>query len=174
MSVAKPLESAVFWALIDTAGPPALDRGPRAGVQAASVLVKAVSPALAALSPTGRAAALGLAHLWHDDLDAAHGQCQAHEDDADCNYVHALLHRREGDFANAKYWFREVGSHPVQVAVAAAASARGLGQLLIDGNWDPAAGVDACARALRGGDPAPLIVLQAAEFRALAAHLFSP
>ena len=171
MSAAKSAKSAVFWALIDTAGPPALDRGPRAGVQLAGVLAKAVSPALATLPPVRRAAALGLAHLWHDDLDAAHGHCQAHEDDADCNYVHALLHRREGDFANAKYWFREVGSHPVYDAIATAARAQGLLHLLGEGGWDPAVGVDACAKAVRSGAGAGLIALQAAEFRALAVHL---
>lgn len=169
----KPAGSAAFWALIDTAGPPALDRGPRVRVQSAAVLAKAVAPVLAALPPVRRTAALGLAHLWHDDLDAAHGHCQAHEDDADCNYVHALLHRREGDFANAKYWFREVGVHPAYAAVAAAARDLGLARLLVDGAWDPAAGVDACAKAARSGDAAALIALQAAEFRALAVHLFA-
>lgn len=173
MSATKPAESAAFWALIDTAGSPALDRGPRVGVQSAAALAKVVSPVVAALPPVRRAAALGLAHLWHDDLDAAHGHCQAHEDDADCNYVHALLHRREGDFTNAKYWFREVGAHPAYAAVAAAAHQQKLERLLVRGAWDPTAGVDACAKALRSGDAATLIALQAAEFRALATHLFA-
>ncbi len=173
MSTTKPAASAVFWALIDTAGLPALDRGPRAGVQLAAALAKTASPVLAALPPVRRAATLGLAHLWHDDLDAAHGHCQAHEDDADCNYVHALLHRREGDYANAKYWFREVGPHPVYAAVGGAAREQGQIRLLVDGAWDPKAGVDACAKALRSGDAAAMIALQAAEFRALATHLFA-
>ena len=166
-----PMDFTAFWLLIDTAGPPALDRGPRAGVQVAAVLAKALSPVLAALPLVRRAAALGLAHLWHDDLDAAHGHCQAHEDDADCNYVHALLHRREGDYANATYWFREVGPHPVYDAVATAARAQGLLRLLREGAWDPTVGVDAIAKAVRSGDGAALIALQAEEFRALAAHL---
>lgn len=119
-----------------------------------------------------RAAALALALLWHDDLDGAHRLCQAHEDDADCNYVHALLHRREGDFANAKYWFREVGNHPAYVLVAQAASDLGQPTLVTGGVWRPAAMVDACAAAV--ADPSiqtPLLRLQAAEFRALATHL---
>jgi hypothetical protein len=163
--------------LLDAAaGPPALDRGPRAGVRPAAAVAGALASALAALPTTRRAAALALAHLWHDDLDAAHGHCQAHEDDADCNYVHALLHRREGDFANAKYWFREVGPHPTAPALAAAARAHGLGRLLAAGAWSPAAVVDACAKALRGDDPAALpalVALQADEFRILAAHLLA-
>ena len=165
---------AQFWSVIDTAGPPALDRGPREKIQPAAALVRALAPLLADLAPLRRDAAQALAHLWHDDLDAAHALCQAHEGDADNDYVHALLHRREGDFANAKYWFTEVGTHPAYPAVAAAATEFGLGDLLVSGAWRPAAGVDACRRALAAaGRPTELIALQAREFRALAEHLLA-
>ncbi|WP_431269889.1 hypothetical protein [Dankookia sp. P2] len=46
--------------------------------------------------------------LWWDargDWDAAHAAAQAGED-AESAWVHAYLHRREGDLANARYWYR--------------------------------------------------------------------
>jgi hypothetical protein len=166
--------AARFWSLIDTAGPAALDRGPRPRVQPVTMLAPALAPLLAGLPPLRRDAAQALAHLWHDDLDAAHVLCQAHEGDADNDHVHALLHRREGDFANATYWFAEVGAHPAYAAMAVAAVELGLGDLLASGAWSPASMVDACRRALRDGDRhAALVALQAREFRALAQHLLA-
>lgn len=50
--------------------------------------------------------------LWNDDLDAAHEIVQdMHQ--AIGSYWHAILHRREGDGDNAKYWFARVGQHPI-------------------------------------------------------------
>jgi hypothetical protein len=55
--------------------------------------------------------AISLQALWQDakgSWEAAHGLVQEHEDDASCNWVHAYLHRKEGDLANAGYWYRRV------------------------------------------------------------------
>ena len=52
--------------------------------------------------------------LWwaeKDDWNAAHAIVMAHED-ADCAWVHAHLHRVEGDLPNARYWYREAGKSP--------------------------------------------------------------
>jgi hypothetical protein len=49
--------------------------------------------------------------LWHDargDWDAAHDWAQRDEGAAGA-WVHAYLHRREGDPANAAYWYRRAG-----------------------------------------------------------------
>ncbi|MEM7025119.1 MAG: hypothetical protein AAF637_21415, partial [Pseudomonadota bacterium] len=49
--------------------------------------------------------------MWRDakgEWDAAHGLAQA-QDDADGAWVHAYLHRVEGDLANAGYWYRRAG-----------------------------------------------------------------
>lgn len=44
-----------------------------------------------------------------DHIDSAHKLIQKREDDAAC-YVHGIVHRREGDYANACYWFRRCGA----------------------------------------------------------------
>ena len=52
--------------------------------------------------------------LWH----AAHGHWDhAHrlvQDDpsSDCAWIHAYLHRVEGDIGNAHYWYRQAGKSP--------------------------------------------------------------
>jgi hypothetical protein len=49
--------------------------------------------------------------LWwaaKGDWRAAHAIVMAH-DDGDCAWVHAHLHRAEGDIDNARYWYRRAG-----------------------------------------------------------------
>ena len=55
---------------------------------------------------------LALLHLLNDDLDAAHKLVQVHEDDSTANYIHQLVHRREGDWGNTRYWVGMTGPHP--------------------------------------------------------------
>jgi len=46
--------------------------------------------------------------LWHDakgDWDRAHALAQD-EDERSGAWVHAYLHRKEGDLGNAAYWYR--------------------------------------------------------------------
>lgn len=49
-----------------------------------------------------------------DNMDAAHAICQGHEGEPAFDWVHALIHRIEGDQANADYWYRRAGKtrHP--------------------------------------------------------------
>ena len=70
-------------------------------------LAKAKPPA--GLSPA-------LAGLWwagKDDWDKAH-KVVMNEDDADCAWVHAYLHRVEGDLGNARYWYRQAHRDPAK------------------------------------------------------------
>ncbi len=56
-------------------------------------------------------------HLLNDDLTRSHEIAQSKEGVATFDYIHAIVHRREGDFSNSKYWFRQVGDHPVWAEV---------------------------------------------------------
>ncbi len=50
----------------------------------------------------------GLRALWHDakgDWEAAHQTAQD-IDSAEGAWIHAYLHRKEGDLGNAAYWYR--------------------------------------------------------------------
>ena len=40
------------------------------------------------------------------DWDAAHQLVQQYEDDATAAWIHAVLHKVEGDLGNARYWYR--------------------------------------------------------------------
>jgi hypothetical protein len=55
-----------------------------------------------------------LAGLWlrFNCLDESHGISQE-LDTPEGSFWHAILHRREPDPANSKYWWRRVGPHPV-------------------------------------------------------------
>ncbi|MCL4507554.1 MAG: hypothetical protein M1434_03630 [Chloroflexi bacterium] len=49
--------------------------------------------------------------LWfdaNDDWHTAHSHAQA-QDDRLGAWVHAYLHRKEGDLSNAAYWYRRAG-----------------------------------------------------------------
>jgi hypothetical protein len=59
-----------------------------------------LSPALTALWWAGK-----------DDWDKAHKIVMS-EDGADCAWIHAYLHRVEGDLDNARYWYRQARRKP--------------------------------------------------------------
>lgn len=54
---------------------------------------------------------VGLRALWHagrDQWDRAHGLIQDRDDNEGC-WIHAHLHRIEGDLSNAAYWYSRAG-----------------------------------------------------------------
>jgi len=50
--------------------------------------------------------------LYHDFLDESHSISQDLAT-PEGSFWHAILHRREPDPSNSKYWWRRVGQHPV-------------------------------------------------------------
>jgi hypothetical protein len=59
----------------------------------------------------GRAMLAGL-WLWHDFLTESHELSQQIET-PNGSFWHAIMHRREGDFSNSKYWLQRCRNHPI-------------------------------------------------------------
>ena len=45
----------------------------------------------------------------NDEWDAAHRVVQQYETDATASWIHAVLHKIEGDLQNSRYWYRRAG-----------------------------------------------------------------
>lgn len=43
------------------------------------------------------------------DLDVAHNICQSSEGQVSYDWIHAHIHRIEGDVTNANYWYQRAG-----------------------------------------------------------------
>ena len=85
-----------------------------------------------------------LSAIWllYDFLDESHTISQGIAT-AEGSFWHGIMHRREGDFSNAKYWFRKVGEHPIFLQLAEVNSH--------SVSWDPFNFVDFCQDALSHG-----------------------
>jgi hypothetical protein len=82
----------------------------QATTRADSVGVATFTASLAKPTPPGTLS-LAAQALWWDakgDWEKAH-LCAQEQDDEVGAWVHAYLHRKEGDAANAGYWYRRAG-----------------------------------------------------------------
>ena len=155
----------VFMQAIDTGDLPGLGPEVRSSAQTSAALGQAVD----ALGLGGAAAGLAKAAalLWHDHLDESHTVSQD-IGSTDGSFLHGIMHRREPDYSNAKYWFHRVGDHPCFPALASAATdyldAAGdealTKRLAPGGHWDPFAFVDAVEAAVHYGNPGEIESLQ--------------
>lgn len=118
--------------------------------------------------------------LWNDYLDDAHARVQDLPG-PDAAFVHGIMHRREPDYSNARYWFGRVGDHPAFEPLADAAApvlashASLPFRLIRDGRWDGFAFIDAVSATSRSSDM-PVVAevlreLQRQESVILARHL---
>ena len=114
--------------------------------------------------------------LWNDDFDAPHTFSQGIHSSTG-SFRHAIMHRREGDAGNSKYWWHRTGAHPAFDAIQQAAlavlqdetnaSAQAFAEQIRKAKtWLPEKFVDACVAAERSGETWPLRV-QVAEMETL-------
>ena len=135
--------------LLATPELPSLGPGPRPGVLSISVLNQKFEALFSksALPQQRQQLVRSLILLWHDHLDAAHTIAQEIEN-PDGAFVHGIMHRREPDYGNAKYWFRRVDQHAVFPEIANQVSKllepTLVKRLLSNGEWDAFAFIDCC------------------------------
>lgn len=102
--------------------------------------------------------------LWNDALDDSHNVSQSIRSKTG-SYWHGIMHRREPDYSNSKYWFARVGNHPVfptlRVRILdtlkagsnqSAQLARYAEAIEQNDNWDAPQFIDWCQDAARHSD----------------------
>jgi|SRR3954470_22292894 hypothetical protein len=126
---------------------------PHATASEAEQLLLKVRPEQLLAGPVGRRdeaeAMLAALWLWHDALDRSHTISQSIETETG-SFWHAILHRREGDFFNAKYWYARCRTHPALAQISKHAEAEvehkpdllAFDRVVRGGTWDGSAFVD--------------------------------
>ena len=125
--------------------------------------------------------------LWNDALDESHTISQELGNQTG-SYWHGIMHRREPDYSNSKYWFGRVGTHPIFPALRERALAilkeipnpsdalANIAQTIeADGNWDAYQFIDWCQAAENGSDTDVtrfLQQVQAEEIKLLLAYSY--
>jgi hypothetical protein len=169
--------------LVKTEDPPALGPRARPNVKSQGEVNRGLDEAFQGvnLSVANQQTVRALLLLWHDHLEASHVIAQ---DIPNPNgaFVHAIMHRREPDYSNAKYWFHRVGKHAAFPEIARRTQAwlkeqnqqTIAAKLLPKGTWDAFAFVDLCEDASRNsssGSVQMLREIQRIETEVLLEHL---
>lgn len=154
------LPSAIVEA-IEAAAMPNLDDGPQVP-PLFDLLSDGLKDQWASLGRSQQSLCVSGLWLLAGELDRSHSISQD-IGSAEGSFWHGIMHRREGDFGNSKYWFRRVGNHPVFDQLAE----------ISDGVYlDPYDFVDECSRTTRSDDESSQRCQRAQwlEWQALMAH----
>jgi len=166
--------------LLSTSEPPQLGPERRPG----TLSIGEIDAQLSKLARSGPKALLVRAtlYLWHDHLDEAHSIAQGIET-SDGSYLHGIMHRREPDYSNARYWLNRVGKHRCFTALAKrtreildSKSTPEMMALIKPAQWDPYAFIEACERVAESQNAAEkqqLRQIQGAELEVLLEHFAS-
>ena len=138
-------------AILDTSSLPPLGPERRADALPLEACRNRIETAIASANIPFAPAKLirGAILLWHDHLDESHAVSQDISD-SDGSFLHAIMHRREPDYPNAKYWFNQTGRHEAFPEILKTAESVLSGtdlSHLAEGEWDSFAMVDAVSRA---------------------------
>jgi len=133
-------------------------------------------------------ALMAVLYLWNDNLELAHQLVQDLATSTG-SALHGIMHRREGDYDNAKYWFRRAGDHPAwhglqsrasewlkdlaaKGGLPAGAAGEALRSITTQGIWNPYLFTDAVAMITSGaGQDESVSLLEELQQQELAAFL---
>lgn len=127
-------------------------------------------------SPADARAVLAGLYQVNDYSDESHRISQSLEGEGRhraADYWHAIMHRREPDYSNSKYWFRRVGTQPVFARLVRHAAAAAdvcdvgsdvLGRVASGERWDPFAFVDLCREAFETNVPTLEVFCRRVQF----------